>query len=238
MLPTLLLLAYDPAALQARLDATAALRAQRLYTDAPTIPASAYARAASGEVMSGVVSAAGHPPRSWAVGIIDVGIGDLWDALNDETHHAGITPLAYAAVLRGQPCADDRYAMMVLPVPVLSDRWLINHNRYNTAVSRATNGAVRELTWTAAPDPSAFTLPEAARPLVDGAVYVSFNSGAWWLVSLDEGHTLAEYASSTDPGGNVPAGPATSFAAGNLDQTYAAMERYAKSGKLPCKGRD
>ena len=239
MLPTLLLLllALDPAALQARLDATAALRAQRLYRDAPAIPASAYARAAQGEVVSGVVSTPGHPPKSWAVGVIDVGIDDLWAALNDETHHVGITPLSYAAVLRGRPCADDRYAMMVLPVPVLSDRWMINHNRYNQAVASASGGAVRELTWQAAPDPGAFTLPEAAQPLVADAVYVSVNSGAWWLISLDEGHTLAEYASATDPGGSVPAGPATSFAAGNLDQTYAAMEKYAKAGKLPCKGK-
>lgn len=238
MNPLLLsLLAYDPALLDARLAETQALRGQRIFDDAPAIPAAAYVRAAAGEVVSGVVQVAGRPPMAWAVGIMDVGLEDLWAALNDETHHVGITPLSYAAVLRGSPCADDRHAMMVLPVPVLDDRWLINHNRFNGGVARASGGSVRELTWEAAPDPSAFVLPEAAKPLIEGAVYVTANSGAWWLVALDEGHTLAEYASATDPGGVVPTGPATSFAAGGLDKTFSAMERYARGGELPCKGK-
>ncbi len=232
----LLTLALDPTLLEARLAEARPLRAQRLFTRAPAIPASAYAKALQGEVVSGVLSGGGAPV-AWAVGVMDVGIDDLWAALNDEPHHTGITPLSYAAVLRGSPCAHDRYAMMVLPVPVLDDRWLINHNLYNQAVARASDGRVRELFWEAASDPSSFTLPEAAGPLIEGAVYVTENTGAWWLIALDDSHTLAEYASVTDPGGVVPTGPATSFAAGGLDQTFAAMEGYAKAGKLPCKGK-
>lgn len=236
-LAALVALALDPTLVRTRLDETSALRAQRLFKSAPAIPASAYERAAAGEVVSGVVSTSGKIPMTWAVGILDVGIDDLWAALNDETRHPGITPLSYAAVLKGRACADDRWAMMVMPIPVLDDRWMINHNRFNAAVAGASGGRVRELTWEAAPDPAAFALPEEARPLVEDAVYVKVNRGAWWLVALDDGRTLAEYASATDPGGAVPAGPATSFAAGSIDQTYAAMERYAKAGRLPCKGK-
>ena len=138
MIPTLAtLIALDPAALEARLAETNTLRAQRIFEDAPTIPASAYTKATTGEVVSGVVSRSGKAPVTWAVGIIDVGIDDLWAALNDETHHVGITPLSYAAVLRGSPCADDRYAMMVLPVPVLDDRWLIKTS--SGKIARAAN---------------------------------------------------------------------------------------------------
>lgn len=229
-------LALDPGLVEARLAEASALRARRLFA-APAIPAAVYAKVAGGAFVTGVDTSTGGAPITWGAEIIDVNIDDLWAALNDETRHIGITPLSYAAVLRGRPCADDRWAMMVMPVPVLDDRWMINHNRYNLPVSRETGGAVRELTWEAAPDPSAFTLPEAARPLVEGAVYLTVNRGAWWLIALDDQHTLAEYASATDPGGVVPVGAASSFASAGLDKTFDAMARYARAGKLPCKGK-
>lgn len=236
LLLSLPLLAFDEAAIRARLAETAGLRSQRLYQDAPEIPASAYSEAAADKVATGLADAPGSaPPKAWGVGVMEVGIDVLWAALNDELGLPGVTPLSFAAVVRGTPCADDRVALMVMRVPVVADRWMVNHTRFNQGVARATGGAVRELAWAAVTDLAESEVPEEARPLIEGAVRVTMNSGAWWLVALDAGHTLTEYTSWSDPGGSVPAGPAAHFAAGSIEQTFEAMEGYARTGRSPCR---
>ena len=232
----LLLIAFTPAEIQARLAEVAPLREKRLYRGAPSIPAEAYARIASGEVVTGVVEVPGHAARkAWGVGVVDVGIDALWAALNDETLQAGGSAMAYARVLRGAPCADGRDVLMVMDIPLMSDRWYINHNRYNQAVAAASGGRVRELYWDLTPHPEELSIPAEARPLIEDAVYLPSNTGSWWLIALDDNHTILEYSSWSDPGGNIPAGPATSFVAGTIEDSFDAMERIARSGRSACR---
>ena len=51
-------------------------------------------------------------------------------------------------------------------------------------------------------------------------------------MALDEQHTLAEYHSWVDPGGSIPAGPASQFATGSIEDTFAQMERFANTNAV------
>jgi hypothetical protein len=229
-------LAYDPAALQARLDAIEPLRSERLAEHAPAIPADAYTRAAGGKVVTGIEKVGDHAAKlGWGVGVFDVSIDALWRALNDELHHEGLTPLSRVELVAGSPCADGRKVLMVLPLPLISDRYWVNQNRYATALASKTGGQLRELVWDSVADPSAEPLSTEARAAVDGLVEIGFNKGSWFLVALDDGHTLAEYHSWVDPGGSVPAGAASAFATSGIVDTFDAMGRYARGGQSHCR---
>ena len=63
---------------------------------------------------------------------------------------------------------------------------------------------------------------------IEGKIQVPFTQGSWFFVALDAEHTLAEYHSWVDPGGNIPAGPASQFAMGGIEETFMEMEKYAR----------
>lgn len=236
--PLWIALAFTPAEIQARVAEVAPLKAERLYRDAPPIPSAAYDQIAQGAVVTGVVDVPGHAAKkAWGVGIVDVGIDALWAALNDEQLQVGGSALAYAGLLSGARCGDGRVVLMVMDIPVLSDRWYINHDRYNRAVEARSGGRVRELYWDLADHPERYAVPEEAKALIADAVYLPSNAGSWWLIALDENHTILEYSSWSDPGGSVPAGPATSFVAGTIEDSFEAMERLARSGRSACLRR-
>jgi hypothetical protein len=225
----------NPAAIANRLVEIAPLRAQRITEHAPPIPQDAWSRAAGGEVITGVVSVDGHRAKAgWGVAVLPVGVGQLWSGLADERSHQSLLGLAHVELIRGEPCAVQRHVMMVMPLPIISDRWWIVENRYNTALADQTGGQVRELIWTGITDPEAEPISEAGRAHIKDAVAVTFNHGAWLLIGLDEGHTLVEYFSWSDPGGDLPPGPASAFASTAIADTISAMGRYAAGGQSPC----
>ncbi len=226
----------DPAAVSARLAELAPLRAQRITTHAPEIPAEAWMKAATGEVVTGVAAMPGSRAKlGWGVAVLPVEIGRLWAGLNDELHHAELLGMRHIEIVRGQPCADRRQVMMVLPLPIVSDRWWVVENRYNTALSEQTGGRVRELVWTGLSDPASAPLSQAARAMTADAVAVTLNHGAWLLAALDGGHTLGEYFSWSDPGGELPAGPASAFATAAIADTMQKMADYAAAGSGSCR---
>lgn len=238
MLPILLTtaLAFDPAALQARVDATRDLRSHRLAEIQPTLPADAYTKAASGKVATGIQKVGDHSAKlGWGVGVFDAPIDAVWKALNDELHHGDLVPLSHVELVSGSACADGRKVLMVLPLPIISDRYWVNTNRYATKLATESEGQLRELVWDSVADPSAETLSAEGRAAVDGLVPMGFNKGAWFLVALDETHTLAEYHSWVDPGGSVPAGAASAFATSGIVDTFEAMGSYAKTGRSHCR---
>ena len=219
----------------AALEAAAPLRAQRLSTVVPALGPSAYAEAAAGKVAVGIDKVDGHAARlGWGVGVIDAPIGAVWAGINDETRHGDLLPLSHVELLSGSPCADRRTALMVLPLPVVADRYWVNENRYATKLATASNGSVRELVWSSVDDPAARVTSEAGTAAIAGLVPMTFNRGAWLLIALPEGKTLAEYHSWVDPGGSVPAGAASAFATAGIVDTFKAMETYARRGALPC----
>ena len=225
-----------PAAVAARLDEIAELRSQRITAHAPELPDSAWQQATSGEVVTGVLSVPGHKAKiGWGVAVMAVNIERLWVGLNDELQHTELLGLGHIEIVQGAPCTDRRHVMMLLPLPIVSDRWWVIENRYNTALSEQTSGRVRELTWTGQTDPSAAALSAEARQKVAGAVPVTFNHGGWLLIDLDGEHTLGEYFSWSDPGGELPAGPTSAFAGATIAKTMRAMTHYANTQKSTCE---
>jgi hypothetical protein len=229
-------LAFDGDTLLERVAQTRSLRTHRTSEAVPTISDKDYRAAAEGKVATGITRVEGHSARiGYGVGVLDVPIDDLWAALNDETRHGDLTPLAHVELVAGTACADRRKVLMVLPLPMLTDRYWVNENRFSTELAAKSGGEVRELTWASVPDPASESMSEAGRAASDGLVPIGFNKGSWLLVKLDDTHTLAEFSSWVDPGGSIPTGPASMFATSGIEDTFESMRTYAKRGALPCK---
>jgi hypothetical protein len=224
----------QPGAISARLAEVAPLRSQRIARTAPAIPESAWKKAAGGQIATGVQrngdAAVG---TGWGVALFDVPIGALWSGLNDEMNHKELVGLSHVEIIKGSRCADHRQIMMMLPLPIVSDRWWVVQDRYNTSLAASTSGRVMELTWSLVPDPLAALSPALQQKVAD-AVLTTANTGAWLLIDLDGSRTLAEYHAISNPGGDVPAGPATSFASATIADTMRKMADYAASGKSAC----
>lgn len=229
-------LAFDADALLARVHEVAELRAGRLAAQTPSISDDDYRKAAT-SVVTGVQKIEGHAAKlGWGVGVVDVGIDAFWAALNDETRHGELSALAHVELVAGAACADRRKVLMVLPLPMIADRYWVNENRYNPALQASSGGRMRELVWTSVADPASEPLSAAGKAAIDGLVPVAFNRGAWLLIAVDDGHTLAEFTSWVDPGGSIPASGASMFATAGIVDTFANMASYARRSPQPCAG--
>lgn len=222
-------LALSPDVLTARLAEVEPLRAGRLASDAPGIPADAYAAALEGEIPTGLEAVPGHSARkAWGVAVVDVPIARYWAAINDDSSKVEHTPLEHLKILDGTACAPERTVFQYLPVSWVSDRWWIARITVNAALVDGSGGRVREMRWESV-DRDLSTDPEVAG-WAAGGIQAEFTKGAWLLVDLDGARTLVEYYAWTDPGGRVPAGLASRFAAGNISETLRAMEKLAAAG--------
>ena len=226
---------FDPAHLTEQLAEVAALRALRITDHAPPIPREAWQQAAGGEIVTGIAVVEGHKARAgWGVAVLPVEIGMLWSGLSDVGSHRSLPGLSHVEIVHGAPCTDLRRVMMVMPLPIVSDRWWVVESRSNTALAAQTDGHVRELIWTGVIDPLSESISAEGRAHIEGAVAVTFNHGAWLLIGLDKEHTMVEYFSWSDPAGELPAGPASAFTAAAIADTIAAMGQYAAGGQSSC----
>lgn len=205
-------------------------RGARLLSSVPAIPADAYARAHSGEVVTGVVAVDDTVLRkAWGVAVIDTPIDRFWAAINDDRSKPDYTSLGQVVLLDGEYCGPRRTVFQYLDVSVLSDRWWVVEQKVNTALADRTGGRVREMAWTSVSDAHA-RLDDVSREWAAKGVQVPFTEGSWLLADLGGGRTLVEYYAWSDPGGSVPAGMASRFAAGGISDTFSAMKRLAAAG--------
>jgi hypothetical protein len=222
--------AVDAEQVVARVGETAELRALRDAPGAPAIPEEAYRAAAAGEIRTGLQAVEGHAAKkAWGVAVVDQGIGSLWSALNDDAGRVAHTRLSASELVAGSACADRRAVLQFLPVPLISDRWWISHLQVNRRLMEASGGGVRELSWRSSVDPAEVRSASGQALIAEGTP-LAFTKGGWLLVALDPGHTLVEYYVWTDPGGRVPAGVASSFAAGGITETIAGLGAQARAG--------
>jgi len=228
---------YDADALVAKVAETRVHRSHRLDGPLPTFSDDDYRKAARGKVVTGLLRVDGESNRvGYGMAVMDVGIDALWAGINSETQHIDLLPVDHIEVHDGSACADGRSVLMTASIPLITDRWWITTNTYNTALSEASGGAMRELGWASPANFSAQTLSPTAQSATDGLVPIGFSKGAWFLVALDSGHTLVEYHSWVDPGGRVPGSAASMFATAGIEDTFEAMETYAQ-GSPYCTGR-
>ncbi len=211
-------------------------RGERLLGSLPAIPEETWARVEAGEIVTGTADTGAKFKRVWAVGVVDVAIGHFWAALNDDQSKPEFSSLTHVELLSGAPCASGRVVFQYLDVSLMGDRWWVVRQTANTALAERSGGKVREMSW-ASLDDGATHLNEAARGWAEKGSQVPFTEGAWFLVDLGDGRTLVEYVASSDPGGMVPAGVASSFAAGSLKTTFDGMKRLAVAPQNRCLPR-
>ena len=220
---------YDAPSLIRIVHDTQSLRSYRLGTSVPNLSMSAYQQAASGTVVTGLEGKVG-----WGIGVFDLGIQELYAAINEEESHTGLSPVNYTKILKGEPCSNQRHVMMHLPIPMLSNRWWVTRQGTNPAMRTKSNGQMAELTWQAIDDDAEFTLDAESLSYTQSAVWVTESQGAWLLIRLDDSYTLGEYHAWSDPGGYIPAGLASSLSATGIEDTFTAMRSFAKENSERC----
>ncbi len=202
------------------------LRALRHADAAPTVPRSAYASASAGQHVKGIEAVDGvAASKGWGVAVFDLPIEAVWKAVNDEKRFAGLLPVQESAVLTGTPNRDGRTLFQYMELPIVDDRWWVVAMDHNAELYTQSGGVVWELSWKDATDPSRLVGTGWASRVED-ATPVAWTHGSWLLVDL-EGRTLVEYFVWSDPGGSIPAGPASKFAGGAVLDTLSAMEQLA-----------
>jgi hypothetical protein len=204
--------------------------AQRALPSAPLLPDSAYAQALEGSVPTGLIDVPGHKARiAWGVAVVDQPIERFWAAVNDDRNKTSYTKLEHLELLEGSYCSAKRLVFQYLGVSMLTDRWWVVDQTHNTPLAQATGGAVREVSWKSRTGYGE-QLPPSAKEWADQGLELPFTEGAWTLVDLGDGRTLVQYYAWSDPGGNIPARMASSFAEGGISDTIASMNRLATKG--------
>jgi len=197
---------------------------------APEISAETYERALKGPVsgiqfVEGVTAAQG-----WGVAVYDLPIEQVWQGLVSENEHAGATPVSVSKVIKGAPYSDGRMLFQYMPLPIVTDRWWVVTLRHNKQLYDASGGRMWEVHWTDDSNPSHLAGTPNAEVAAQG-MPVAWTKGAWLLVRLKDDRTLVEYFAWSDPGGRLPAGPASRFAGGAVKETLAAMQEFARGIK-------
>jgi len=213
-----------------RVTETREHRGLRLTPDAPSVQEDEYREAASGKIVTGVKPAAGAGVgKAYGVAVVDLPIGDLWSAVNDTEGQKPYSRMAYVEVVKGSKCESGRTILQVLPLPMVADRWWISDLTMNRALHQASQGRMREMSWESTNDRSAVTSEEGKKHIEAGTPVAS-SVGGWLLIDIDGSSTLIEYTMSTDPGGWIPSGLTTSFAAGGIKDNIRAIESFAREG--------
>ena len=204
----------------------------------PRIPADAYSRALSGELVTGTQKVEGARARKlWGVGVVDASIHTLWGAINDELLQPEFTTLTYAARLSGEACTSGRHVLQVVDVgvPLVADRWWVTERTPNPELETSTGGQVREMRWENAPN--TLTITDATHlEAIGSATRVTFTRGSWLLIRLNDRQTLTQYYSWADPGGNLDPAMMAWFTGKTVRKTFAAMDRLSKDQRLACIG--
>jgi hypothetical protein len=209
-------------------------RTLRLTKNAPTVSLAEIRKAAAGSYVSGIriieeVAAA----QGYGVAVYDLPIAEMWKAITDEPHAPAHVPVAHSIIVRGTARKSPRSLFQYLEVPILSDRWWVTALRHNPALFEASKETMWELSWRDATHSTDLKGTPAAG-LVDGGIPVAWTHGSWLLIALPDGRTYTEYYVWTDPGGKLPAGPASRFAGGKIKETLDGMRRMAQEHIPQC----
>lgn len=222
----------SPSAQLAELQSLAQHRVHRGVPQAPKIPESAYLKALSGEVVSGIEGVEGvAAAKGWGLMLMKLPVEQVWATVNDETIQPGVMPVSHSLVIGGERWQEERMVFQYMPLPFpISDRWWMTQVHFSSKFYTASEGRFWEMYWT---DKTHIVKPPTqVETLVEDGIPVAWSRGAWLLIEIDEQTTLVEYYVWSDPGGLLPAGPASKFAAGAVEDTLEAMNMLAvKTGK-------
>ena len=207
----------------------------RLGKGIPTIPKEAYQRAAKGEISTGIHVVPGYTQKiAWGVAVLQAPINRFWAGINDGEAHAGKTPISFAKVISGKPCMDQRQMLMILPIPIMTDRWWIIQTSINTKLKKASQGNVREMSWVNIPNADQVSLPANLAEKIRGKHLVDFTKGAWLVYRLNDEYILGEYHTWASGNKKVPSSIMDSLVQSSIVKTMRVMETHASKKTLRC----
>ncbi len=202
-------------------------RDARMANGAPIVPQSAYEDALAGERVARISRVVGvGAAKAWGVAVVDAPVETVWMVVNDESALGEHLPVSTAQVVDGTSGTAPRRVFEYLPLPIISDRWWMSDVSHNGQLYTATEGRAWEQVWT---DATGEPVPNDLAATAEGGIPVAWTTGSWLLISLPSGKTLVEYYVWTDPGGSLPAGPATRFASGAVKDTLKAVQNLTPS---------
>ncbi|GEM_PF-1311865 len=207
-------------------------RKYRACKAAPRIPATAYRAVPKNGIQSGILINEGHEvAKAWGLAIVNLPAEQMWMAVNDEESYPGTLPVTVSEVFLGEPHKDGRHVFqkMSLPGP-FADRWWIIRKNAGQEIFAASEGRIWEACAENATNASLLEGKAVKRHLKE-AEPVNWTWAGWTLIPLSENLTLVEYFTWTDPGGSLPAGPASRFASGAVKRTMAKIETLARRYK-------
>ena len=213
-----------------------AVAPQRMVKTAPKVSAAQVQKAIAGEKVKGIEIVDGVPAaKGYGLSVVNMPIEKLWAAVVDADQHAGTMPLQASKKIQGKRCGHNHVIFQYIDLPVISDRWWVTRIKFNSALYTATEGKVWELGFQDEHKNQA--LIDSVDPALKGdGVPISWTKGSWTMVALGPSRTFVQYYVWSDPGGNIPAGPASRFSAGAVEDTLNAVEKLAKAGRSTCGG--
>ena len=215
---------------ESRLAEIGSLRELRLQRSAPTMSIANIKKAAQGTIVVGLSGS-----TAWGAAVLPIPIGQLWAGLNDETRHAGYSPVTHTELVSGRVCKSGRVVLRYLPVPVpmVEDRWWLSTLKSNGRIAQESGNSVRELAWYGSTDASKVTSASGLK-LIDNAAPIASTRGGWFLVAIDQFSTYVEYHSRTDPGEGIPSSLSSRLAVQGVRAAIEAMQKFAKEGHPVC----
>jgi hypothetical protein len=224
-------MAADAQALGIQLEAW---RPHRLAKSGPSITVDEVGQALSGKIVSGVEVVENiKAGKGYALAVFDIPIAHIWRGIVDEDHHAEHLMVDVSKTVEGTPRQDQHTLFQYLDVPIFSDRWWVVKQDFNEALYASSQGRAWEVAWTDRQKDAAF-IASMDPALIEHGIPIRWAKGAWFLVDLGGGRTFVEYHTWTHPGGKVPVGPATRFAAGEVRDNLEAMVNFSLTHALTC----
>lgn len=201
------------------------LRAYRLDKSAVTPPRKHWS-APVGQPRAGIQRVEGvAAAKAWGAMWVDAPIEAVWMVLNDEARMLEELPLSASGVIGGD-LHGERRVFEYMPLPLVSDRWWVVDIEHNERLYAESDATVWEMAWKNA-DPHVVETTHFA-PVAAGGIPAAWTTGSWLLVDLGDDGTWMEYTTWSDPGGSLPVGPATSFAAGAVKDTLEAVAKLSR----------
>ncbi len=190
------------------------------------------ARLLGGEVLRWVDKPDGER-RAVALMVSDVPREQLWLACQD-AHYASNALVHERRLSLKEPDDALWYGLLDTPQPFTDRQWAVR-SWNNHALARATDGAAWEHPWrrrTLDRAPiralaAAGEIGPVTPEMVDKAIEVPANRGAFFAIELPSGQTLFGYHATFQVGGGIPDWAVTQWALSGLESTFRAYERRA-----------
>lgn len=237
LLGPLLLMAAAPVPVTGSIDDAAIVHALETFNAGAVFPVpvpseSARRKLIAGEVLRWVDKPGGQR-RAVALMLSDVPRDALWMACQDP-HYASNELVHELRLSRTPPDDAIWYGLLDVPSPFTDRQWVVR-SWNNHALATSTGGTHWEHPWRRVPSDMAQLKARAAAgdigpvtpEMVDKAIEVPANRGAFMAISLPSGQSLFGYHATFQVGGGIPDWAVTQWALSGLEKAFRDYEKRA-----------